>query len=373
MARLQRVHVGRHTDDRIVESRRGHGPPRPIPVWPRGPAAPLRQRRLTHPPPPVPRRSSHHGAVAALKAMAAGLGLVALSAGHLPPGRRPRSSGPPLGLAAIPRAVGPGSPRAWAAWAPRTSVHRLVASHPEALPSPSGGAQLAAVSGVALAASAAARPRTVVEAGHRHLAPLFYDTATVVPDLASGHERAALAQRGPSTQPRVDRRQVSLARVVARDGPSPRSADLDEGHTVAAPRGPASRTAIRPRLAHVVGPGAARTRGDDTGNTATSQQARVDPRPGHEVAGLGPSPHADRSAMAAAADTPWGPGPVAQLPGAGGEPTLGGVARTVRRFISATLRGLDHAALEQLEPELFGPRLLSSAQHAWSTAEIILA
>ena len=35
--------------------------------------------------------------------------------------------------------------------------------------------------------------------------------------------------------------------------------------------------------------------------------------------------------------------------------------------------GIDHAALEQLETEVFGKRILITDQHAWSTAEIILA
>ena len=52
----------------------------------------------------------------------------------------------------------------------------------------------------------------------------------------------------------------------------------------------------------------------DKGHNAKSNQALVDQRPGHYVASLVPSPHADRSAIPAAAYTPVGPGPLAKLP-----------------------------------------------------------
>lgn len=135
MASLQRVKVGRHTDYRIVESRRVNGKPRPIPILHLGTAEPLLQRLLTHPQPPFTLRSYQHGDVAALKAMADRLGLVALIDRHLPTSRRPLSIGTTLVLAAINRAVWPCSKRAWAAWAQRTAVHRLFDIHPEALTS----------------------------------------------------------------------------------------------------------------------------------------------------------------------------------------------------------------------------------------------
>jgi hypothetical protein len=42
--------------------------------------------------------------------------------------------------------------------------------------------------------------------------------------------------------------------LVARDEQVPRYADIDDGHTVEATRFPASLTAIRQRVARVVGP-----------------------------------------------------------------------------------------------------------------------
>ncbi len=314
MASLQRVKVGRHTDYRIVESRRVNGKPRPIPVLHLGTAEQLLQRLLTHPQPPFTRRSYPHGDVAALKAMADRLGLVALIDRHLPTSRRPLSIGTTLVLAAINRAVWPCSKRAWAAWAQRTSVHRLFDIHPEALTSQYCWDQMDAVSGVALEAIEAELTRTVVDDFHLKLDTLVYDTANFFTDLASGNERAAIAQRGHSKQKRFDLRQFSLALLVARDGQIPLYADIYEGNTVDATRFPASLTAIRHRVEHVVGQLEDLTLVYDKGNNSKSNQALVDQRPVHYVASLVPSQHADLSAIPAAAYTPLGPGPLAKLP-----------------------------------------------------------
>jgi len=220
MASLQRVQVGRHTYYRIVESRRVNGKPRPIPVLPLGTADQLLQRLLPHAQPPFTLRSYQHGDVAALKAMADRLGLVALIDRHLPTSRRPLSIGTPLVLAAINRAVWPCSKRAWASWAQRTSVHRLFNSHPEALTSQYFWDQMDAVAGGALEAIEAELTRAVVQDFQLKLDTLFYDTSNFFTYLASSNERST-AQRGHSTQKRFALRQLSLALLVARDGHIP--------------------------------------------------------------------------------------------------------------------------------------------------------
>lgn len=48
MASIQKVKAGRHTYYRIVESRRVHGKPRPIPLLHLGTADPLLTRLLTN-------------------------------------------------------------------------------------------------------------------------------------------------------------------------------------------------------------------------------------------------------------------------------------------------------------------------------------
>jgi hypothetical protein len=191
MASLQRVNVGRHTYDRIVESRRVNGKPRPMPVWPLGTADPLLPRLRTHTQPPCTRRSYPHGEVAAWKAMADRLGLVARIERHLPASRRPLAMGTTRVRAAINRAVWPCSTRAWAVGAQRTARPHLCARRPEALTSQYVWEQMDAVSGVAVAAIAAALTRTVVQDCHLTRDTLFDATANLFTDLASGHARSA--------------------------------------------------------------------------------------------------------------------------------------------------------------------------------------
>lgn len=253
MASLQRVQVGRHPDDRIVESRRVNGKPRPIPVMHLGTADQLLQRLLTHSQPPFTLRSYPQGDVAALKAMADRLGVVALLDRHLPASRRPLSIGTTLVLAAITRAVWPCAKRAWAAWAQRTSRPHLLALRPEALTRQYVWDQMDAVSGVAWEAIEAELTRTVVHDFHLKLDTLFYDTSNCFTYLASDNERSALAPRGHSQQKRFDLRQFSLALLVARDGQIPLYADIYEGNPVDATRFPASLTAIRQRVERMVG------------------------------------------------------------------------------------------------------------------------
>jgi hypothetical protein len=309
MASLQSVHVGRPPYDRIVASRRVNGTPRPMPVLPRGPADQRRHRLRANPQPPCPRRSDPHGRVAALKARADRLGLVARIDRHRPTSRRPLAMGTPLVRAARKRAVWPGSTRAWAAWAHQTSVHRLVDSRPAARTSPSGWAQLEAVSGLALAAIAAELPRTGVHDFQLPLDPLCDDTSHLCTDLASGHERAACAQRGHSQPTRFDRRPCRLARLVARDTHIPRDAAIDAGQTVEAPRVPASLTAIRQRVERVVGHGAELPLVDAQGHHATPHHAWGDQRPGPSVTSHVLPPQPARRAMSTTAYALWGTGP----------------------------------------------------------------
>src|SRR5262249_47420263 len=136
MASIQKIKAGRHTSYRLVESRRVNGTPRPIPLLHLGTADQLLNRLLTHTQPQFTLRSYQHGDVAALKAMADRLGLVALIDHHCPASRRPLSIGTTLVLAALNRAVWPCSKRAWATWAHQASVHRLFDLQPPALTSP---------------------------------------------------------------------------------------------------------------------------------------------------------------------------------------------------------------------------------------------
>src|SRR6266852_5847822 len=216
MASLQKVKVGRQSYYRIVESRRVNGKPRPVPILHLGTADQLLQRLLAHREPQLTVRSYQHGDVAALKAMADRLDLVALIDRHLPYSRRPLSLGTTLLLAAINRAVWPCSKRSWAAWAQRTSLPHLFALRPTALTSQYFWDHMDVVSGPALEAIEAALTRKVLHQFALTLDTLFYDTSNFFTSLASTNTRSALAQRGHSKQKRTDLRPCSLALLVAR-------------------------------------------------------------------------------------------------------------------------------------------------------------
>src|SRR5262249_36304756 len=101
MASMQQVKAGRHTYYRIVESPRVNGKRLPTPQRHLGTAYQPLNRLLPHTQPRCSLRSSQQGDVAALKAMADRLGLVALIDQHCPASRRSLSLGTPLVLAAL--------------------------------------------------------------------------------------------------------------------------------------------------------------------------------------------------------------------------------------------------------------------------------
>ncbi len=347
MASLQKVKVGRQSYYRIVESRRVNGKPRPVPILHLGTADQLLQRLLAHREPQLTVRSYQHGDVAALKAMADRLGLVALMDRHLPLSRRPLSIGTTLLLAAINRAVWPCSKRGWAAWAQRTSLPHLFTLRPAALTSQYFWDQMDAVSESALEAIEADLTRKVIQEFHLTLDTLFYDTTNFFTYIASGNERSALAQRGHSKQKRTDLRQFSLALLVARDGQIPLYAQVYEGNVVDAQQFPDSLTAIRQRVERIVGHIEDLTLVYDKGNNSKTNQALVDAGPGHYVASLVPKHFPDLMAIPTRVYTPLGPGPFAGRPVYRCQRTLWGAERTLVLFISTQLRIGQMRSLQQ--------------------------
>jgi transposase len=377
MASIQKVKAGRHTYYRIVESRRVNGKPRPVPLLHLGTADQLLNRLLTKTQPQFTLRSYQHGDVAALKAMADRLGLVALIDHHCPTSRRPLSIGTTLVLAALNRALWPCSKRAWASWAQRTSVHRLFDIDSTPLTSQYFWDQMDAISGLALEAIEADLTRKVVHDFQLRLDTLFYDTSNFFTYLDSGNERCTLAQRRHSKQKRFDLRQFSLALLVTRDGQIPLYADVYEGNMVDATRFPASLTAIRQRVERLVGQLEELTLVYDKGNNAEANQALVDHLPMHYVASLVPTQHPELSAIPTAAYAPLETGSLAKMPVYRCRRTLWGAERTVVLFISSQLRrgqirGLHQQltkrleALQQWQQRLAkprsGPRTPASAQ-----------
>ena len=347
MASLQKVKVGRQSYYRIVESRRVNGKPRPVPILHLGTADQLLPSACL----PTANRSSRcahtNGDVAALKAMADRLGLVALMDRHLPLSRRPLSIGTTLLLAALNRAVWPCSKRGWAAWAQRTSLPHLFTLRPAALTSQYFWDQMDAVSESALEAIEADLTRKVIQAFHFTLDTLFYDTTNFFTYIASGNERSALAQRSHSKQKRTDLRQFSLALLVARDGQIPLYAQVYEGNVVDAQQFPDSLTAIRQRVERIVGHIEDLTLVYDKGNNSKTNQALVDAGPGHYVASLVPKHYPDLMAIPTRVYTPLGPGPFAGRPVYRCQRALWGAERTLVLFISTPLRIGQMRSLQQ--------------------------
>jgi transposase len=281
LASSQKGKVGRYPYDRIVESRRVNGKPRPVPVLHLGTADQLLQRRLAQSAPPCRVRSYQHGDVAALKAMADRLDLVALIDRYLPYARRPLSIGTTRLLAAMNRAVWPCSKRSWAQWAERTSLSPLFALQPASLTSQYFWDQMDVVSETALEASEAELTRKVMDEFALRLDTLFYDTSNFFTYLATDNLRSELAQRGHSKQKRRDLRQFSLALLVARDSQIPLYSYVYEGNRVDAKQFPDSLTAIRQRVEQLIGHIEALTWVYDKGNNSKANQALVEALPGH--------------------------------------------------------------------------------------------
>jgi hypothetical protein len=354
MASIQKVKVGRSPYDRIVESRRVNGQPRPVPVLHVGTADQLLQRLRGQSEPHLRVRSSQHGDVAALNAMADRLDLVALIDRYLPSSRRPLSIGTTLLLAAMNRAGWPCSPRSWAQWAERTALPHLCALQPGALTSQYFWDQMDAGSETAWEAIEGELTRKVMDECALSLAILFYDTSNFFPYLATENQRCELAQRGHSKQKRRALRQCRLALLVARDRQMPLYSYVYAGNRVDATQFPASLTAIRQRVEGLVGQMEDLTLVYDTGNNSKANQARVDALPVHYVASLVPAHHADLMAIPTHADTPLGPGPLAGRRLYRCRRTLWGAERTLVWSLSPTLhrgqrRGLHQQRTKRLD------------------------
>jgi transposase len=446
MASLQRNVVRGRTYWRIVESRRVNGKPRPVPIMHLGTVDNLLQRLLEAPAGRLRLQSFQHGDVAALKAAADRLGVVAIVNKHVPSRRRGLSVGTTLLLAALNRAAQPRSKRAWARWAAQTSVHRLFPGlRVRTLTSQYFWDQMDCVSLESLRAIEDELTRRVVGELGITLDTLFYDTTNFFTYIASTNEHTELAQRGHSKQKRYDLRLFGLALLASRDGQIPLCSQVYEGNRVDVQVFPTMLSDMRQRLAQLAVDIQDLTIVYDKGNLSKANQALVDDSELGYVASLTPAHHADLMAVDR--------GQYAQLPAdsaLAGLPVLRlqreiwGAERTVVLFISQQLRDgqirglqqhltkrlaalaewqqqlakprsgprssvsaqkriaellggqyvnqvlrvtyhserqgaerldywVDGEALEHLQTEVFGKRILITNRHAWSTEEIIQA
>jgi len=446
MASLQRHVVSGHTYWRIVESRRVDGKPRPVPIMHLGTVDRLMERLLEAPAGRLRIHSYQHGDVAALKAAADRLGVVAIIDKHVPERRHRLSVGNTLLLAAINRAVRPRSKRGWAAWAAQTSLPRLFPGlKVESLTSQYFWDQMDCVSLEALRSIEDDLTRKIVRELDIELDTLFYDTTNFFTYIASTNHRCELARRGHSKQQRHDLRLFGLALLASRDGQIPLCSQVYPGNQVDVKRFPEALTRIRERLADLSMDVEQLTVVYDKGNLSAANQVLVDEAPFGYVASVTPAHHRDLVAIPVAQYEALPAGsPLAGLPVLRLRRDIWGAERTVVLFASQQLRegqkrGLqqhlakrlaalatwqaqlakprsgprstqsaakridallggqyirqvlrityhpdrqgadrleyevDTEALEHLETEVFGKRILVTNRHSWSTAEILLA
>jgi len=202
----------------IVEGRRIAGKPRPVVLAYLGSSARLIERLLGQEVAGRVRiKSFSHGAVAALWRMAAAIGLLPILQRHLPGQRRDGLTvAETLLLAAIQRAIHPGSKRSFAEWAQATTLPRLGHFVAQDLTSQHFWDQMAVVQEPALQAIEEEVVRKLVLELKVPLDTLLYDATNFFTYLNSGNGRSQLCQRGWNKQKRMDLRQFSLAVVVSR-------------------------------------------------------------------------------------------------------------------------------------------------------------
>jgi transposase len=349
MASLQRHVVKGRTYWRIVESRRVNGKPRAVPLLYLGSADSLLERLLEAPAGRLRIRSYQHGNVAALKAAADRLGVVSIIDAHVPMQRRGLSVGTTLLLGALNRAVRPRSKRGWAAWASKTSLHRLFPGlETDSLTSQFFWDQMDCVSLEGLKSIEGELTKVVVRELGIELDTLFYDTTNFFTYIASTNERPELPQRGKSKQKRADLRLFGLALLVSRDGQIPLCSQVYEGNKGDSKLFPDSLSRIRQRLVDLSVNLQDLTIVYDKGNLSKTNQAAVDDAPFGYVASLVPTHNADLMRIPLDRYQPLPKGSSLEgVPALRLTHEIWGAERTVILFLSEQLRDGQIRGLEQ--------------------------
>jgi transposase len=339
VASLQKHRVAGRTYWRIVESRRIRGRPRPVPLLYLGSADELLNRLLEAPRGELRIQSFQHGDVAALKAAADRLQVISIIDRHVPESARALSVGTTLLLAALNRAIRPRSKRGWAAWAQRSSLHRLFPQvQVEQLTSQFFWDQMHCVKLEALRAIEGELTKLVVQQLGIKLDTLFYDVTNFFTFIASTNVRPELPQRGHSKQRRSDLRLFSLALLVSREGHIPLCSHVYEGNRVDAKSFPDSLSHIRERLIKLSVEIEEITLVYDKGNLSKANQRLVDQASFSYVASLVPTHHPQLLQIALSQYQTLSSERLGQIPVLRLEREIWGKQRTVLLFISEKLR-----------------------------------
>jgi transposase len=217
MATIRKQKVGKYIYWQIVESRRVNGKPRPFVLVHLGTADQL-LRKLKEGPFKRVIRSASHGAVQLFYKTAAELGLVDTFTNNFAQQKRDGlQTGQSLLLAALHRAISPGSKRAFACWAKQTTLPQLAGFEAKKLDSQHFWNQMDTVSEEELAAVEMEITLKLKSKGLFSPRLLFYDLTNFFTYIDSANGKSELAKRGLNKQKRNDLKQFGLSLVVTKD------------------------------------------------------------------------------------------------------------------------------------------------------------
>lgn len=217
MATIRKSKNGKYIYWQIVESRRVNGKPRPFVLAHLGTAEQLLYK-LKEGPLKKKVRSASHGAVHLFFKTAEELDLVNIFNSNFSQQTRDgMKTGQSLLLAALHRAICPGSKRAFAGWAKQTTLPELVKFDPKKLDSQHFWDQMDTVSEAVLDQVEREITLKLKEKGLLSPKLLFYDLTNFFTYIDSANEKAELVKRGHNKQKRNDLKQFGLIQVVTRD------------------------------------------------------------------------------------------------------------------------------------------------------------
>lgn len=217
MATIRKQKVGKYTYWQIVESKRVNGKPRPFVLAHLGTADQL-LCKLKQGPLKKKIKSYSYGACYMLWRIAQEIGLLDIVEQVFSSQERAGLSvGKSLILAAIHRAIKPGSKNAFADFAKQTALPQIVGFEAKQLNSQHFWDQMDTVTEEQIQAVEQKITVKMIEKGFLSPGLLFYDLTNFFTYLATGNDRAELPQRGKNKQKRNDLRQFGLAQVVTRE------------------------------------------------------------------------------------------------------------------------------------------------------------
>jgi transposase len=232
MASLQKKRNKGHDYWYVVESKRINGKPTPILVQYLGTIENILNHFQKDPADGQGEFKSYaHGAVKAMLKMAQKTELLKIISQHLTnqtrDGLKREES---LLLAAIHRAVSPGSKRSFADWAQTTTLPSILKFDPQAITSQHFWDQMDGITEQQLMACEDAITRHIFGLYNFKVENLILDYTNYYSYIATPNQKSTLAKRGHNKQKRYDLRQYSLAVVTTKDVLFPMCSHIYEGN-----------------------------------------------------------------------------------------------------------------------------------------------